>query len=49
LGWASGAGKQTAIYMPPEEKHEPELMYKVLGSILVNETELNKWAQEIGL
>jgi nucleoside 2-deoxyribosyltransferase len=49
LGWASGAGKQTAIYMPPEEKHEPELMYKMLGSILVSETELNKWAQEISM
>lgn len=44
LGWASGAGKVTAVYMPPEEKHEPELMYKLLNSILVSEQELYAWA-----
>lgn len=49
LGWACGAGKLTAIYMPPEEKHEPELMYKALGTILVNEIELMKWARELRL
>jgi hypothetical protein len=49
LGWACGSGKLTAIYMPPEEKYEPELMYKALGSILVNVIELDKWAREIGL
>jgi hypothetical protein len=49
LGVAIGAGKKTAIYMPPEENHEAELMYKAIGSILVNEIELNKWAREIAL
>ncbi len=48
LGWAAGAGKHTAIYMPAEEKHEPELMYKALGSILVSVRELCEWAETVG-
>jgi nucleoside 2-deoxyribosyltransferase len=47
LGWACGAGKITAIYMPAEEKHEPELMYKALSSVLVSELEVRDWARAL--
>ncbi len=45
LGWACGAGKNTAVYMPSSD--EPELMYKMCGAILVSESELCRWAEEL--
>lgn len=41
LGYACGAGKRTAVYIP--EPQEPELMYKMLGAILADEHELLDW------
>jgi len=41
LGYACGAGKKTAVLIP--EPQEPELMYKMLGAILVSENELIAW------
>lgn len=42
LGWAEGAGKRTAVYIPKQQ--EPELMYTMLGSVLVSASELTRWA-----
>lgn len=38
LGWVCGAGKRTAILIP--EPQEPELMYRMLGKVCVNMTEV---------
>lgn len=43
LGQACGAGKRTAVYMPHHD--EPELMYKMCGSILVTTSNLRGWAE----
>jgi hypothetical protein len=43
LGWAAGAGKLTAIYIP--EPQEPELMYRMLGSVLVDRDGIVEWAR----
>ena len=45
LGYAIGQGKRTAIYMP--EKSEPELMYKMVDRIIINERELGEWSDSI--
>lgn len=42
LGYAAGAGKPTAIYLP--EDQEPELMYLMAGDILCDVPELMDWA-----
>lgn len=44
LGWAAGAGKATAIYLP--EDQEPELMYLLAGCILTKPSELVEWASQ---
>jgi len=43
LGWACGAGKRTAVYIP-EQKEQAELMYLMCDEILVSERELWRWA-----
>jgi len=45
LGQACGAGKKTAVYMP--EPSEPELMYKMVDKILVDQNELSTWAERL--
>jgi hypothetical protein len=45
LGWAAGAGKRTAVYIP--EPQEPELMYRMLDAVLVNASELVQWGKVI--
>lgn len=56
LGWASGAGKRTAILFPddisrspeidaPERKIEPELMVKMADAILIGSRELHLWLE----
>jgi hypothetical protein len=42
LGYAVGRGLDTAIYLP--EPQEPELMYRFASTILVDPTEVIKWA-----
>ena len=42
LGFARGAGKRTAIYLP--EQSEPELMYRMVDRLLVL-GELEQWVQ----
>ncbi len=44
LGYAVGAGKTTAVYVPDGVNFEPELMYKMLGNILVSAAELDTWS-----
>ena len=43
LGWAVGAGKRTGIYL---EDGEPELMYKLADTLVVNDDELLTWLGE---
>ncbi len=53
LGWATGAGKRTAVLLcpeqsttsddPPVEKVVPELMYLMLGKICVSLDEVTAW------
>ena len=45
LGWACGAGKHTAVYMP--EKSEPELMYTMLDAICVRWGEVKEWLADL--
>lgn len=45
LGWAAGAGKRTAVYIP--EPQEPELMYRMLDAVLVSAPELVQWGKGI--
>lgn len=42
LGWACGDGKRTAVLLL--EPQEPELMYGMVGSVLVGLDELKAWA-----
>ena len=46
LGYAIGAGKRTAVYVPEGVNFEPELMYKMLDAILITPEELRAWAQQ---
>jgi hypothetical protein len=45
LGYALGAAKRTAVYMPENTPgvYEPELMYLGLDSVLIEEPELLSW------
>lgn len=43
LGWAVGAGKETAIFAPPEGPMEPELMYKMVDLITDDIDKLEAW------
>lgn len=47
LGWAVGASKRTAIFVP-DSHTEPELMYRMAGPLLVTWTELVEWAGREG-
>ena len=42
-GWGVGAGKKTAVLLL--DNQEPELMYLMLGDILINWRELSIWAE----
>lgn len=42
LGWACGAKKWTIAYAPEGEKHEPELMYKMLDKVCLNTDDVVK-------
>lgn len=44
LGWACGAGKPTAIYLP--EDQEPELMYRMADVILTDMDQVIGWWAE---
>jgi hypothetical protein len=47
LGWACGAGKKTAVYIPGTFEgppFEPELMYKMHDAILTSIVEVVSWA-----
>lgn len=43
LGWAAGAGKETAIYLPPDEKPIPELMYSMADIVTDDLDALIAW------
>jgi len=43
LGWAVGAGKRTAIYIPSGEHVEPELMYRMVDRICLSMYEMFDW------
>lgn len=45
LGYAVGRGHRTAVYMPAAS--EPELMYRMVGAILISERELADWSESI--
>lgn len=45
LGWAVGAGKPTCILMAPNQ--EPELMYRMVGSIRLDLKALVRWCSEV--
>lgn len=44
LGWACGAGKRTAVFIP--EPSEPELMYRMLDDIICA-GEFEQWAYSL--
>jgi hypothetical protein len=45
LGYACGAGKQTAIWIP--EPCEPELMYKMVGCLCLSADAVIRWALDL--
>ncbi len=47
LGCAVGKGQNTAIFLPPGETIEPELMYKMVGKLLVDWGEVVEWARDL--
>lgn len=47
LGWAAGAGKATAVFAP--ELPEPELMYRMLGDMLLDYGDVASWANSGGI
>lgn len=42
LGFAVGAGKKTAVFIP--EPSEPELMYRMLHQLVISFDEIAEWA-----
>ena len=44
-GWAAGANKRVAVYMPGLD--EPELMYKLVDALICSEDELRDWLYEV--
>lgn len=50
LGYAAGARKLTAVYVPPDaERQEPELMVKMCDAILTHPEELSSWCRRNSL
>lgn len=45
-GYAIGAGKPTAIYLPPNYPYEPELMYK-MATICIDWADVILWLRRI--
>lgn len=45
-GWMKGAGKKVVAYIPPGEKIEPELMYKMLDGVFGDIEEVLSWLNE---
>ena len=43
LGWACGAEMRTAIWIPPDESFEPELMYRLVDLVTDSTMELLGW------
>jgi hypothetical protein len=52
LGYAVAAGQATAIYIPEDKLYgtvEPELMYKMVGRILISMDEVMNWGRIMGI
>lgn len=47
LGYACGKNQYTAIFIPPRENVEPELMNKMVDEILTCEREVIEWAYRL--
>lgn len=43
LGWAVGAGKETAIYLPQDDEVVPELMYSMVDLVTNDLDDLMAW------
>lgn len=47
LGVATGLDQHTAIFLPPGQKVEPELMWKMVQDILLTESDVIDWAYSL--
>ena len=45
-GWMKGAGKKVIVYIPPDVKIEPELMYNLLDCITIDITRISMLLEE---